>query len=44
MYNILVVRIDRIVLDMEQASGDILAFMSRWNRQATDAQEEGNAE
>ncbi len=43
MYNILVVRIDRIVLDMEQASGDILAFMSRWNRRATDAQEEGNA-
>ena len=32
MYNILVVRIDRIVLDMEQASADILAFMSRWNR------------
>lgn len=29
MYNILVVRIDRIVLDMEQASADILAFMAR---------------
>lgn len=44
MYNILVVRIDRIVLDMEQASGDILAFMSRWDRRATDAPEERNAE
>lgn len=32
MYNILVVRIDRIILDMEQASGDILSFISRWNR------------
>ena len=44
MYNILVVRIDRIVLDMEQASGDILAFMSRWNRCADDTPEEKNAE
>ena len=44
MYNILVVRIDRIVLDMEQASGDILAFMSRWNRHADDTPEEKNAD
>ena len=44
MYNILVVRIDRIVLDMEQASGDILAFMSRWNRRADDTPEEKNAD
>ncbi len=44
MYNILVVRIDRIVLDMEQASGDILAFMSRWNRRADDTAEEKNAD
>lgn len=29
MFNILVVRIDRIVLDMEQATADILAFMTR---------------
>ncbi len=29
MFNILVVRIDRIVLDMEQATADILAFMIR---------------
>lgn len=35
MYNILVVRIDRIVLDMEQASGDIMAFMSRWSNRLT---------
>ena len=44
MYNILVVRIDRIVLDMEQASGDILAFMSRWNRHDEDTGEEKNAD
>ena len=44
MYNILVVRIDRIVLDMEQASGDILAFMARWNRRAADTPEERNAD
>ena len=44
MYNILVVRIDRIVLDMEQASGDILAFMSRWNRCADDTAEEKHAD
>lgn len=31
MHGILVVRIERIVLDMEQASGDIMAFMARWN-------------
>ncbi len=31
MSNILSVRIDRLVLDMEQASNDILAFLSRWN-------------
>ena len=40
----LVVRIDRIVLDMEQASADILAFMSRWNRRADDTAEEKNAD
>ena len=44
MYNILVVRIDRIVLDMEQASGDILAFMSRWNRHDDETSEEKNAD
>ena len=44
MYNILVVRIDRIVLDMEQASGDILAFMARWNRRTDDAEEEKHAD
>ena len=44
MYNILVVRIDRIVLDMEQASGDILAFMSRWNRRDDDTAEEKHAD
>jgi biopolymer transport protein ExbB len=44
MYNILVVRIDRIVLDMEQASGDILAFMSRWTRHADDTAEEKHAD
>ncbi len=44
MYNILVVRIDRIVLDMEQASGDILAFMSRWNRRTDDTAEEKHAD
>lgn len=42
MYNILVLRIDRIVLDMEQASGDILAFISRWNRRLS-AEEDGHA-
>lgn len=30
MFNLLVIRIDRIVLDMEQASSDILSFMGRW--------------
>lgn len=30
MFSILVVRVDRIVLDMEQASADILAFMARF--------------
>ena len=44
MYNILVVRIDRIVLDMEQAAGDILAFMSRWNRRGDDDAEAPNAD
>ena len=44
MYNILVVRIDRIVLDMEQASGDILAFMARWNRRLAPDPEENDAE
>ena len=29
MFNLLVIRIDRIVLDMEQASNDILSFMRR---------------
>lgn len=31
MYSILASRIDRIILDMGQASGDILAFMGRWD-------------
>lgn len=31
MFNLLVIRIDRIVLDMEQASSDILSFMRRWS-------------
>lgn len=44
MYNILVVRIDRIVLDMEQAASDILAFMSRWNRRGDDDAEAANAD
>ncbi len=44
MYNILVVRIDRIVLDMEQASGDILAFMARWDRRTDDSEEEKHAD
>ncbi len=43
LYNILVVRIDRIVLDMEQASGDILAFMARWNRRLPDSGKGGHA-
>ncbi len=43
MYNILVVRIDRIVLDMEQASGDILAFMARWSRHHDASAEEKDA-
>ncbi len=30
MFNLLVIRIDRIVLDMEQAAGEIMAFMGRW--------------
>lgn len=44
MYNILVVRIDRIVLDMEQASADILAFMARWNRRLAPGTEAKDAE
>ena len=32
MFNLLVVRIDRIVLDMEQASSDILSFLARLPR------------
>ena len=32
MFNLLVVRIDRIVLDMEQAGSDILSFMARLPR------------
>lgn len=40
MFNILVVRIDRIVLDMEQASADILAFMARLPLDAPTADEE----
>ncbi len=43
LYNILVVRIDRIVLDMEQASGDILAFMARWNHRLDASGEERHA-
>ena len=30
MFNLLVIRIDRIVLDMEQATSEIAAFMRRW--------------
>ncbi|MDD5705368.1 MAG: MotA/TolQ/ExbB proton channel family protein [Kiritimatiellae bacterium] len=30
MFNLLVIRIDRIVLDMQQASSEITAFMGRW--------------
>jgi biopolymer transport protein ExbB len=30
MFNLLVIRIDRIVIDMEQATNDILTFMRRW--------------
>ncbi len=30
MFNMLVIRIDRLVLDMEQASNDIVSFMRRW--------------
>ncbi len=33
MFNLLVIRIDRIVLDMEQAGSDILSFMARLPRQ-----------
>ena len=33
MFNLLVIRIDRIVLDMEQATNDILSFMRRWPHQ-----------
>jgi biopolymer transport protein ExbB/TolQ len=29
MFNLLAIRIDRIVLDMEQAGSDILSFMGR---------------
>lgn len=39
MYNILVVRIDRIVIDMEQASTDILAFIT--NLQSIGSDESG---
>lgn len=40
MYSILVSRIDRIILDMGQASGDILAFMGNWDgRSAEDGDE-----
>ena len=31
MFNLLVIRIDRIVLDMEQATSDIMAFMKTWS-------------
>lgn len=31
MFNLLIIRIDRIVLDMEQATSDILSFMRRWS-------------
>ena len=34
MFNLLAIRIDRIVLDMEQASSDIISFMGRWTRRA----------
>lgn len=33
MFNLLAIRIDRIVLDMEQAGSDILSFMARLPRQ-----------
>lgn len=42
MFNILVVRIDRIVLDMEQASADIIAFMARIPLDAPNAEEDTN--
>jgi hypothetical protein len=34
MFNLLAIRIDRIVLDMEQASSDIISFMGRWTGRA----------
>lgn len=34
MYSLLASRIDRIILDMEQASGDIMAFMGSWENRA----------
>lgn len=39
MFNLLVIRIDRIVLDMEQATGDIMAFMNRWTSRLTSSEE-----
>lgn len=39
MFNLLVIRIDRIVLDMEQATGDIMAFMHHCSR--AESQSEG---
>ena len=41
MFNLLVIRIDRIVLDMEQAGNDILSFMRRWQPATAGITEKG---
>ncbi len=44
MYNILVVRIDRIIIDMEQATIDILAFIPRINGSSQFSDDSSKAE
>lgn len=44
MFNLLVIRIDRIVLDMEQAGNDILSFMRRWQPTSAGITENGSPE
>ena len=44
MFNLLVIRIDRIVLDMEQAGNDILSFMRRWQPASAGITENGSPE
>lgn len=44
MFNIVIVRIDRIILDMEQATADILAFIPTLDANLADSAEQGDGQ